>query len=152
MKTQTRANILKLIEKKGQIRPHSLRTLLHISAQALHRHLRSLVEQGMLEVRGVPPFTEYAIAGSPDFSKAAAWLNARQGSSGPAEFICETREIFSARLPHLKTLIRSGLPEQLLPVVIATAGEIGSNSFDHNLGQWRDVPGCWFETQVTGKY
>ena len=34
-------------------------------------------------------------------------------------------------------------------MVIAIAGEIGNNSFDHNLGQWKDLPGCWFEIERT---
>src|SRR6202042_1514929 len=67
-------------------------------------------------------------------------------------WVSETREIFTARLFHLKTFVRNGLSENLLPLVISTAGEIGNNSFDHNLGQWRDVPGCWFDSQVTGRH
>lgn len=59
--------------------------------------------------------------------------------------------MFTGRLPHLQSLIRNRLPENILPLVIAIAGEIGNNSFDHNLGQWRDVPGRWFESQVTGQ-
>jgi hypothetical protein len=30
-------------------------------------------------------------------------------------------------------------------LLTAVAGEIGHNCFDHNLGQWRDEPGCWFD-------
>lgn len=29
-------------------------------------------------------------------------------------------------------------------MLTAVAGEIGNNSFDHNLGQWRDLPGILF--------
>lgn len=32
----------------------------------------------------------------------------------------------------------------------ALAAEIGNNCFDHNLGQWRDVPGCWFDHGLDG--
>jgi hypothetical protein len=28
--------------------------------------------------------------------------------------------------------------------IVAAAGEIGNNSFDHNLGNWPDVPGIFF--------
>jgi sensor histidine kinase regulating citrate/malate metabolism len=45
-----------------------------------------------------------------------------------------------------------GLPEHDLPLVISIVGEVGNNSFDHNLGQWRDDPGCWLEWQVTGEW
>jgi hypothetical protein len=37
-----------------------------------------------------------------------------------------------------------------LRLAISVAGEIGNNTFDHNLGQWRDVHVFWFECQVTG--
>jgi len=43
-----------------------------------------------------------------------------------------------------------GLKADELPLTISVVGEIGNNCFDHNLGHWKDVPGCWFETQITG--
>ncbi len=152
MKTETRAQILKMIEKSGKIRPFELRKSLNISAQAIHRHLRSLTEQGIIEIKGSAPFTQYALAGVPDLEAVSRWMNARTAPKGPESLVCETREIFTGRLPHLKSFVRNGLPENILPLVISTAGEIGNNSFDHNLGQWRDVSGCWFESQVTGRH
>jgi DNA-binding Lrp family transcriptional regulator len=152
MKTDTRAKILKLIEKNGKIRPFELQKALTISAQAIHRHLRSLITQGIVEAKGSAPFTQYALAGVPDLEAASKWLNARRVTQSPSTWVSETREIFSARLSQLKMYIRQGLAKSLLPLVISTVGEIGNNSFDHNLGQWRDVSGCWFESQVTGKH
>ena len=152
MKTQTRAQILKIIENSGKIRPIELRKALNISAQAIHRHLRNLTEQGIVEIKGSAPFTQYALAGVPDFEAASRWISARTVSKSPESLVCETRDIFTARLPHPKSYVRSGLQENLLPLVISTAGEIGNNSFDHNLGQWRDAPGCWFECQITGRH
>jgi len=151
MKTQTRSQILKLIEKNGKVRPSELRKALKISSQAIHRHLRSLTENGIIEAKGSAPFTEYALAGVPDLEAVSHWMNAPTLTKSPEMWVCETRETLTARLPHLKSFVSNGLPENLLPLVISTAGEIGNNSFDHNLGQWRDVPGCWFESQVTGQ-
>jgi len=151
MKTDTREKILNIIDKNGKVRPFDLRAALNISAQALHRHLRSLTEQGLIEARGSAPFTQYVLAGIPDLDAISSWIMAPIQTKSPPEHVCETREIFSARLPRLKSYLTNGLPENLLPSVISTAGEIGNNSFDHNLGQWRDVPGCWFESQVTGR-
>jgi hypothetical protein len=153
MKTQTRTQIIKIIEERGKTRPVDLCRLLGISAQALHRHLRALIEQRVLEVRGSAPFTQYALAGVPDFEAALAWVN---DSSPPQEEnetrLCETRDALTARLPRLKSFLQAGLSPAVLPLVISTAGEIGNNSFDHNLGQWKDTPGCWFEAQATGPY
>src|SRR5438445_4587146 len=151
MRTETRSHILKIIEKHGKARPADLRASLKISAQAIHRHLRSLVEQGVLEAQGSAPFTRYTLAGVPDLEAVAGWIKASTLATSPSSSVCETRDVFSARLPHLKSFVKNGLPESVLPSVISTAGEIGNNSFDHNLGQWRDVPGCWFESQLTGK-
>src|SRR5260221_14658880 len=143
MKTQTRAQILKIIEKSGKIRPFELRKALNISAQAIHRHLRTLTQQGMVEIKKSGALTHYALAGVPDLGAVSKWMNTRTAPKGPESLVCETREVFAGRLPHLKSFVKNGLPENILPLVISTTGEIGNNSFDHNLGQW-DVPGCWF--------
>ena len=50
---------------------------------------------------------------------------------------CENRDIFLARLDNLFVK----LPD---PLLIAVCGEIGNNSFDHNLGRWRDLSGVYF--------
>ena len=35
--------------------------------------------------------------------------------------------------------------EMLFSVIIAITGEIGNNSFDHNLGKWPDTPGIFLD-------
>ncbi len=79
------------------------------------------------------------------------WVSAKNASAIRSEFLSESRDVFTGRLSRLKVLLKQGLASEWLPLVISTVGEIGNNTFDHNLGQWRDVPGCWVETQVTGK-
>lgn len=132
------------------MRPEGLRESLKISSQAIHRHLRSLVKEGILEAVGSAPFTQYALAGIPDLEGVSGWINAEKLTQSPQSSVCETRDVLAARLPHLKSFLANGLPPDLLPMVISMTGEIGNNSFDHNSGQWRDVPGCWFQSQVTG--
>lgn len=121
-----------------------------MTPQTIHYHLRNLIKSGLVEAKGSVPFTQYRLAGVPDLEAVVDWINARTLDRSP-DSVCETRDILAARLPHLKSFLANGLPVDLLPIVISTAGEIGNNSFDHNSGQWRDVPGCWFESQVTGK-
>jgi hypothetical protein len=149
MKTNTRYNLLKLIEKHVMARPVDLARSLKITPQALHRHLKRLVVEGTLGVVGAPPFTQYRLAG-PDFEAAFSWL---KGGPLPASTpsYCATRDVMEGRLPQLAQWVRKGLPEAQLPLVIATAAEVANNAFDHNLGKWRDVPGCWLEAQVMGK-
>lgn len=149
MKTKTRGKLLKLIADSGKARPVTLARKLKITPQALHRHLKRLVMEGTLVAVGAPPVTQYRLAG-PDFEAAFDWL---KGSPLPVSSTsqCATRDVMEGRLPRLAQYGGKGLPAALVPLVIATAGEVANNAFDHNLGQWRDMPGCWLEAQVSGK-
>lgn len=113
----------------------------------MHRHLRFLVSEGILEPRGKPPSTHYMIADMPDFKPALRWFKSNKAEKAP--HVCETRDLFSARLSHFIPMQKIGFPKEDLPLVISASGEIGNNSFDHNMGQWKDIPGCWFEIQTT---
>ena len=67
------------------------------------------------------------------------------GSELPSMFYCANSAVFQVRLIKMQDdLIRSGLLANLLPLIVSVAGEIGNNSFDHNLGKWPDVPGVFF--------
>lgn len=151
MKTETRSNIVRLI-REGGLRPIELVKKLKISPQAIHRHLKSLALGGFLEIRGRGPKTRYFIAGEPDFERARRWHAARGlPTENPRELICETRDVFAARLARLGALAKEGLNAEETALTISVVGEIGNNCFDHNIGSWREVPGCWFETQRSGR-
>jgi len=151
MRTTTRGRILGIIEKGGPARPHDLVKRLGLSNQAIHRHLQSLVAHGVLETHGAPPVTRYGLAGIPDLAAAGRWFAAARAKEPPSDTVCETRDRFSARLSAFKALTKQGLAAEDLPLVVSVVGEIGNNSFDHNIGQWRDIPGCWFEIQVRSR-
>ncbi|MBI5630997.1 MAG: winged helix-turn-helix transcriptional regulator [Elusimicrobia bacterium] len=141
MKGETRSKIIKIIEEEGATRPITLVHRLKITPQAIHRHLKRLLAEGALESRGRGPLTRYFLAGRPDLERAMRWYAAAgRPDESPAEFICETRDVFSARLSQLKGAD--------LPLLISAVGEVGNNCYDHNLGQWRDVPGCWHQAQA----
>ncbi len=151
MRTQTRSRIVRHITEEEGARPIELVKKLGISPQAIHRHLRALLAAGHLERRGRGPQTRYFVAGIPRLERVRRWLgSAGKPAVGDAEFLCETRDVFMARLNHLGSFSKVGLRGSELALAIAVAGEVGNNSFDHNLGNWRDIPGCWFETQFTG--
>jgi len=59
------------------------------------------------------------------------------------EWYCATRDVFQARLESLLSSLEKikGGEAYLLTAI---CGEIGNNSFDHNLGNWRDVQGVFF--------
>lgn len=69
-----------------------------------------------------------------------------------SEYYCQTRDIFEARNDRVpENLIKMGLDESLSYIVYAMSGELGNNAFDHNLGNWPDVPGVFFAFDYDGK-
>lgn len=63
----------------------------------------------------------------------------------PAQAYCERSSIFQARLDRFaKELFDMHGFAELAPLIVAICGEIGNNSFDHNLGNWPDMPGVYF--------
>ena len=63
-----------------------------------------------------------------------------------SDYYCETRDIFQARLNRMigNLLTSNNIKEEKVYLVSAVAGEIGNNSFDHNLGNWADIIGIFF--------
>ncbi len=148
MKTNTRNRILEIVASQSGTRPAQLIQTLALTPQAVHRHLRALLVEGRLERRGGGPTVRYFIAGKPQLEQARAWYGAKaRPAKDPAELVCETRDTFAGRLPQLTA---SGLDKDDQSLAIAAVGEIGNNSFDHNLGSWKDTPGCWYQIQATG--
>ncbi len=82
----------------------------------------------------------------PQIQKAFDWVSMDNGVGFllPDEH-CPTRDIFQARADKLVIECASdrsiGENAYLLGLVI---GEIGNNTFDHNLGNWRDERGAYF--------
>ncbi len=84
---------------------------------------------------------------TPDIiARGRAWALA-PGDRVPqdSEEHCATRDVFTGRLDHVRIVLeRTPVFHAIAPELIAAVGEIGNNAFDHNIGQWRDTPGCWF--------
>ncbi len=67
------------------------------------------------------------------------------GGDIPSEFYCSNSADFQARLLKMQDLlIDSKKAEKIFSLIVAVTGEIGNNSFDHNLGNWPDIPGIFF--------
>lgn len=80
------------------------------------------------------------------------WLRSENGVIDfSIEWYCETRDIFQARLERLtKSLFEKKIVEEpIVYLLVAVIGEIGNNSFDHNIGNWRDAPGIFFRFEVS---
>jgi len=61
-------------------------------------------------------------------------------------YYCLTRDVFQARIDRMvaNLLKEKNISEEDAYVISAIAGEIGNNSFDHNLGKWPDAAGIFF--------
>ncbi len=82
---------------------------------------------------------------------ATRWISAKTPFSPPPDFYCETRDVFQARLERRFLEWKNSYGEDKAALLAAIAGEIGNNSFDHNLGNWPDIQGVWFESFSWGQ-
>jgi len=63
----------------------------------------------------------------------------------PESFYCPSSAVFQGRLTKMEhALMQKPGFEKLYSLVVAITGEIGDNSFAHNLGKWPDTPGIFF--------
>jgi hypothetical protein len=83
---------------------------------------------------------------------AKNWLS-KTPSPPPTSFYCKTSDIFNARLQSLETkLLKNPQLKKLTPLIIAITGEIGNNSYNHNIGSWPDTPGIFFGSNSDKNY
>lgn len=75
---------------------------------------------------------------------AKKWAESLTPFSLDSSVYCETRDVFQARLESLQKKLEENFSLESLSLAIAVAGEIGNNSFDHNLGNWEDIMGVFF--------
>lgn len=79
-----------------------------------------------------------------EYSLAQQWASAAIGFEPEHDVYCQTRDLFQARLEKLQSELGRRLSVGSVSLITAVAGEIGNNSFDHNLGNWPDIPGIFF--------
>ncbi|PIP28539.1 MAG: hypothetical protein COX29_00600 [Candidatus Moranbacteria bacterium CG23_combo_of_CG06-09_8_20_14_all_35_22] len=84
---------------------------------------------------------------------AYEWITAEAGNVDVAsDFYCATRDIFEARNDKMPDyLIEKGMDDGLAYMIYSMAGELGNNSFDHNLGNWPDIPGIFYAYNYDGE-
>ena len=84
------------------------------------------------------------------FALAKDWC--MNGAEIPAKFYCSNRAVFEARLSRmLEELSKAQEYKNIFNFIVAIAGEVGNNSFDHNLGNWPDEPGVFFGYDINGR-
>jgi len=75
---------------------------------------------------------------------AQNWATSVSAYAPDQKYYCKTRDIFQARLEHLQSELLENTNNASSSLISAIAGEIGNNSFDHNLGNWPDILGIYF--------
>jgi len=79
------------------------------------------------------------------FKMARNWAVDVLAEEPISDFYCPDISVFQARLTKLEAeLAKVPRLEKIFPLISAITGEIGNNSFDHNLGNWPDVRGIFF--------
>jgi hypothetical protein len=87
------------------------------------------------------------------FTVAEQWAADTIGREPDADYFCQNSGVFKARIDRMEILLmrKKGF-EQLYSIITSTAGEIGNNSFDHNLVNWPDIPGTFFGYDLDQRY
>ena len=67
-------------------------------------------------------------------------------------YYCQNRDIFQAKVDKMMNdlLKAKSIDEDSVYLISAMTGEIGNNSFDHNLGKWTDIAGVFFGYETEG--
>src|SRR3989344_4085925 len=70
----------------------------------------------------------------------------------PDDFYCPDRDVFQARLLRMQNeLLAIGKDPGFVSFIGSIVGEIGTNSYDQDLGNWPDVPGVFFGYDIHKK-
>lgn len=123
-------------------------TMLNVSMQTLRRW----DESGRLKAIRVSPrgyryytFSDIQLITSDIFSLAKEWVLKTAAIDPDNQFFCADSPTFQARLGRLEMAMQKTPElEKDFSFISSVVGEIGNNSFDHNLGSWPDIRGIFF--------
>jgi len=125
--------------------------MLNVSTQTLRRWDES---GRLVSVRGKNNYRYYKKEDIEEYKKnnikdifeiARNWVLNDNAIAPQLDFYCIDASIFQARLSKLKSdLDRIKKLKEIYFLIVAITGEIGDNSFAHNLGNWPDIKGIFF--------
>lgn len=131
-------------------------TILGVSPQTV----RNWEKQGRLISRRSPGgWRFYDLADvqrlATDLPKLAwAWSASEQPPEIPSEYFCGDADRFHKRLNDMTRVLQAAGGREsyvLASLLFLVAGEIGDNSFAHNIGSWPDTKGIFFAYDVQKK-
>ena len=83
---------------------------------------------------------------------AKKWVRNKIGEKPNDIFYCSDSSIFQGRLYKLRMALSSNQEiESIFSLLLSVVGEIGDNSFGHNIGNWSDVMGIFFGYDVKNR-
>lgn len=151
MRTSTQRTIHQYIEHHSGSPAKEIIENLGLYPTGIFRHLRNLQKKKIVYKVGKPPKVRYYTYAntmknqSKIIHDALNWATSGDSQFASADILCLTRDVFQARTDRLVNDLKKSINnENLAYLLVATAGEIGNNSFDHNLGHWQDIPGVYF--------
>ncbi|MFH1546161.1 MAG: helix-turn-helix domain-containing protein [Patescibacteria group bacterium] len=81
------------------------------------------------------------------------WVTSPIGVEPDSKFYCSMQGVLQVRVERLGRDLEnlSRMDNDLAWLIVAIAGEIGNNSFDHNIGNWPNTPGIFFGYDLNRK-
>lgn len=151
MKTNTKQRILAYVKENEAVSAKDIIAFSGFSAQAVFRQLKQMQTKGQIYKVGKPPKVRYYAYNnimedkSSQIAQAIDWAASGDARFAAPDQLCPTRDVFQARCDRLINAVKKLLNNENAGfLVAAVVGEIGNNSFDHNIGQWLGEPGLIF--------
>ena len=86
------------------------------------------------------------------FRLAQEWAQSEIPTIPENAFYCATSDRFKARHERMANeIVQNDSWQQIASLISSATGEIGNNSFDHNLGNWPDIPGIFFTYSIRNR-
>lgn len=106
--------------------------------------LKSLrIKQGEHRYYRLAQLEDFLISSCSDL--AIKWAKKSIGEKPNDIFYCSDSSVFQGRLYKLRNALSGNKEiESFFSLLISIVGEIGDNSFGHNLGNWPDINGIFF--------
>lgn len=137
-----------MLDNNKLIKINEAAKILNVSIQTLRRWDQS----GRLNSTRVSPrgyryynLSDIQLITKNIFSLAEEWVSRQTAVEPDNQFFCLDGNTFQTRLNHLEIALQK-IPELKndFSFISSIVGEIGNNSFDHNLGSWPDIRGIFF--------
>lgn len=135
-----------MVDKK--IRINEAAKILHVSAETLRNWEKS---RKLVPERSSGNQRYYSLIELQKFAVDIKELGLVWAVSGiapdlPSEYYCERPDRFTSRAARMGVELQQDgkFSEDLVSLITLIAGEIGDNSFAHNLGNWPDIPGIFY--------